>query len=105
MLDWLPAEGSFRQMRLAHASPGYRVFAVCSADSVERSMRTAHVVTRLMARERNLFCACAHRVGKKLHFFDRALRAHLAQTNKTNKTNQTKTNELEQQHQIQRRSK
>ena len=97
MLDGLKAEGGFWQMGLAHVGLRHRVLAVCSADSVERTMRSAHVATRLMARERNLLCACAHRVGKKLHFLDRTLQAQLTQTN------QTKTDELEHQHQIQGR--
>jgi hypothetical protein len=59
-------------MRFTHARLAHRAFAVRGADPGKRSICSAYIATRLMSRKRNLLCVCAHRVGKKRHFFDSA---------------------------------
>ena len=79
-------------MRLAHAGLRHGLLAVCSTDSSKCTVCSAHVTVSPMAGKNDLLCLGAHRVGEKLDFFDCASQVELAEA---------KTNELEQQHQIQ----
>ena len=78
-------------MRFANACLGHRLFAVGCTDPVERAMCGSHVATGLMTGERNLLRRCAHRFCKD---FDGAVQAPFTES---------KTDELEQQPQIQGR--
>ena len=79
-------------MGLAHPGLGHRAFAVCRADPRERSMRGAHVATRLVTWKRCLLALRANGAGEELHFFDGAFQAELAEA---------KPNELEHEDEIQ----
>ena len=92
-LDRLPSERRFGQVRFADRGLGDRLLAVGCTDAIERAMGCAHVAARLMTGQRNLLGMGADRVGEKLHLFDWALQRRFAEP---------KTNELENQHRVER---
>lgn len=93
MLNGLPSKGSLGQVCLSDSGFGHRLLAVGCANPIECPMRRAHIPPRLMTWQCFLLRVSAHGVSEKLHLFDCALQLRFAES---------KTNELEDQHQVQR---